>query len=291
MINLFDIMRQAQGGAALTSLSRQFGLNGPQTQLALDALLPAFSLAFQRNAQHPSAFAGVVDLVTSGRFAPFFDGSGGFAQRSPSTGEDVLEALFGSKEVSRQVAAQAAAATGLGVQVLQDMMPVVAATLIGGLFRYASIDGFADLLRTWSDALKAAAPAAAQAPSRPSQASAAFGPWSEWFDLMGRMRPAAPPPPAPPQPSKGLVGDPFQAWGQMMSALTSPNPAAPPSAARPPTARPPTARPPATPPAAAQQNPFAALSEMFESGRDVQAQQLANLQTILDGVWGQRSTG
>jgi hypothetical protein len=41
--------------------------------------------------------------------------------------------------------------------------------------------------------------------------------------------------------------------------------------------------PPAPPPS--QPNPFEALSHMFDTGREVQAQHLANLQHILDAFW------
>lgn len=256
MMNLHDIMRQARSGTALPSLSRQFGLDGGQTQRAVDALLPAFSLAFQRNVQDPAAFAALLGPLASGRYAPFFDGSGSAAPPLGAIGaHDVLGALFGSPDAPRQVATQAAAATGLGVQVLQEMMPVLAATLVGGMFRYASVEGFADVLRTWSDALRAAAPA----PRRPAPPAA---PWSAWFDMMNAM---APPPPPPPPSATG----PFGVWAGLMGDLAGATPQAPPAPPPPP-------------------NPFEALTRMFDTGREVQAQHLASLQSILDGAWGVR---
>ena len=267
MVNLFEIMRQAQSGAALPALSRQFGLDGADMQRAVDALLPAFSLALQRNAADPNAFAHLIGLVTSGRYAPFFDGSAGASpSAAAANGQDVLSALFGSREVTRQVAGQAAAATGIGVQALQEMMPVLAATLVGGMFRYATVEGFADLLRTWSDSLRAAAaPAPAPRPAAP------FGPWSGWFELMNRVTGASP----PPQPPPALpYADPFKAWAEIMGGLAGPAPSpAPP------------APPPALPPPAPASNPFEALFHMYETGREAQAQHVAALASIIDGAW------
>ena len=45
MFNLFDIMRGAQGGAAIDSMARQFGLTPNQVERAMQALLPPSHLA------------------------------------------------------------------------------------------------------------------------------------------------------------------------------------------------------------------------------------------------------
>ena len=46
--------------------------------------------------------------------------------------------LFGSKDLSRAVASQAAQATGIGQQVLQQMLPVIASMIMGGLFKQST---------------------------------------------------------------------------------------------------------------------------------------------------------
>ena len=155
MVNLFDIVRQAQRGSGLDGLARQFGLGPVQVQSAVEALLPAFSLALQRSAMNPGAFADILGAIGSGRYAPFFDPAGSWSARPQGPGgEDLVARLFRTPEATRDVAAQAAAMTGIGVQVVQHMMPHLAAMLIGGLSRYASMEGMSDVLRQWSDALK-----------------------------------------------------------------------------------------------------------------------------------------
>ncbi len=44
MFNLSEIMQSAQGGQAIPNLAKQFGLTPEQTQAAINALLPAFSV-------------------------------------------------------------------------------------------------------------------------------------------------------------------------------------------------------------------------------------------------------
>jgi hypothetical protein len=46
--------------------------------------------------------------------------------------------LFGSKELSRAVAQQAAAQTGIGQDILKQMLPVLASTIMGGLFKQST---------------------------------------------------------------------------------------------------------------------------------------------------------
>ncbi|MBV9076438.1 MAG: DUF937 domain-containing protein [Methylobacteriaceae bacterium] len=257
MVHLLDIVREAQKGLLLDNWSRQFGLSPTDTQRAVEALLPAFSLGLRNVARDPGAFARMLELMASGRYTPFFDGGGASVSANP---QEALFELFRSPEVSRQVAAQVSAATGIGVQVLQQMMPALAGVLMGGLFRYASLEGMSDLLRQWSDWLRAASPSAPRQRS-PGEATARF--YDAWQDMVtaffapGAARPAAAPPP------------PEDVWTAMARAMTAG--AAPP------------APPPPPPPSV-----FAPLAAMFETGREVQTQHLANLQALFDELWTPR---
>lgn len=268
MVNLFDIMRQAQSGSALDNLSRQFGLSGPQTQRALEALLPAFTLGFQRSAQNPNVFGQILEMMSSGRYAPFYEGM--FQpQPAQASGQEVLDRLFGSPDVSRQIAAQASAATGIGVQVLQQMLPAIAATLMGGLFKFASVEGLSEFLRAWADWLRSLRPA--DAAPKPGAGLASGTPYGAWSDIMGAMLGTAPAPARQPEPSP--TPSPAAPWADFMQAMLKGLPSAEKAA-------------PPPPPPPQQPNPFEVLSQMFETGREVQQQHLANLHTILDGIWG-----
>jgi hypothetical protein len=157
MVNLFDIVRQAQSGSAMDNLGRQFGLSFEQTQRAMEALLPALSLGFQRSARNPTVFGQLLEMVASGRYAPFFDGTGQAGLAQPN-GQQVLEKLFGSNEVTRQIAAQGSAMTGIGRRSCSRCCQASPAIVMGGLFRHVSVEGLSDVLRNWSDWLRAIAP-------------------------------------------------------------------------------------------------------------------------------------
>ena len=136
MLPLFDMMMQAQNGAAMDAVARQFNLAQEQATKAMAALMPAFSAGLKRSTSNPYDFVGLMQAVASGNYARYFeDMSRAFTPEGISDGNNILAQLFGSKDVSRAVAAQAAQMTGIGQDIYKRMLPVLADTLMGGLFK------------------------------------------------------------------------------------------------------------------------------------------------------------
>ncbi len=139
MLPLFDMMMQAQNGAATEAMAKQFNLAQEQATKAMAALMPAFSTGFKRSATDPYNFMGVMQDITSGSYAKYFEDMGkAFTPEGIIDGNNVLARLFGSKDVSRAIAAQAAQMTGIGQEVYKRMLPAMADTLMGGLFKETS---------------------------------------------------------------------------------------------------------------------------------------------------------
>ncbi|WP_163454629.1 DUF937 domain-containing protein, partial [Escherichia coli] len=77
-----------------------------------------------------------MSAMATGQYGQYFDNAAqAFSPQGVQQGNDVLGQLFGSKDLSRAVAAQAAQASGVGQQVLQQMLPVLASMVMGGLFK------------------------------------------------------------------------------------------------------------------------------------------------------------
>jgi hypothetical protein len=279
MINWFDLMRQAQGGSGLDNLARQFNLSAPQTNAALAALMPAFAMGLQHAATDPAAMGRLFQAMTRGPYAAFFENaSQAFTPQARREGEQLLDQLFGSDDVSRRVARQAASFSGVGVDVMQQMLPLIAGIVAGGLSRMAQSQGAA--IHSAMQSLQG------QAASLP-QGQTAAGPWADlWAPWLALVSGAGKTEPQRPDPA----GQPFE---DMMASFLKP-PAAPAAAAEPPPPAPPApqekpapeAQPRSEPSAAADDNPFQAWGEMMEKGHELQKQHLASLQTILEGVWG-----
>lgn len=136
MINMFDMLQQAQNGDAIKNISRQFGLNEQQTYAAMDAMMPAFNEAMRRNAQSADQMHRFWSEMNQRNLQQFYDSADAMRRDDVwMQGNDVLGGLFGSKDVSRAVAQQAAMMSGLGPSVIKQMLPVVAAMMMGGLQR------------------------------------------------------------------------------------------------------------------------------------------------------------
>ena len=139
MPSLFEMMANAENGNGIGALSRQFGLSQEQTEAALQALLPAFSQGLRHNVADPYGLGAFMTAMANGQHAAFFDNAA--AAASPAgvdEGNAILGQLFGSKDLSRAVAGQAAQATGIGQSILAQMLPVIASMLMGGMAKQAT---------------------------------------------------------------------------------------------------------------------------------------------------------
>lgn len=133
-MNLLETILQAQGGGAVKGLAQNLGLSESQATAAIQQLLPALSSGLKRNVASPGGLEGLLGALQQGSHDQYLEQP----QRlgSPETisdGNSILGHLLGSKDVSRKVAGNAAASTGLPVDLLKKMLPVVATMAMGAL--------------------------------------------------------------------------------------------------------------------------------------------------------------
>lgn len=136
MTNLFDILSQAHSGGAVDQMAKQFNITPEQMETAVAALMPAFSQGFKRNTADPASIGGFMQAIASGQHGRYFeDMTRAMQPDGIADGNGILGHLFGSKDVSRAVADQAAQATGIGQDLFKQLLPVLASTLMGGMFK------------------------------------------------------------------------------------------------------------------------------------------------------------
>ena len=109
-----------QGGSStpqidVGGLASQFGLSPEQANAAVGALLPAVLGGLQKT-EEAGSLGGVADIAANM----------GAANEDTDSGNNILGQIFGSKDVSRQVATHASAQTGISDTILKAMLPVVA---------------------------------------------------------------------------------------------------------------------------------------------------------------------
>ncbi|MGE4243342.1 DUF937 domain-containing protein [Ramlibacter sp.] len=137
-MQITDLLAQTGG---LQSIARELGMNEAQAASGAEALLPAILGGFQKRGQAAPADAG--DAGDQGGLGGLLGGllggaGGGLLEQvlspgrtDPEPGNDVLGEIFGSKDVSRTVAQDAAQRTGLDPSLLKKMLPLLAMLVTG----------------------------------------------------------------------------------------------------------------------------------------------------------------
>ena len=136
MNQLQELLAQAQHGQVFDNLARSYGISPEQAQQAVEALLPAFSVGLDRSTRTPEGLAGLLGTMARNPYSQAFDDPEATpAPALKAQGTDALAAMFGSPEVSRAVAARASSETGLSSSLLKQMLPAIAALVLGGLMK------------------------------------------------------------------------------------------------------------------------------------------------------------
>lgn len=108
----------------LSAIGQQFGLSEEQTRAAFDALTPVVAAGMRRTAQSETGLQDILNAALNGSRPSNLDAA-------TSSGNDVLGQIFGSKDVSRGVAQQLSATSGIGAAVLKQLLPIVASIIMG----------------------------------------------------------------------------------------------------------------------------------------------------------------
>jgi len=139
-MNLQDIIMQAAGGGAVEQLAGKFGINPAQAQSVVQALLPAIQGGFKQQAQAGGGIESILGtLVNPAKHAGYVDDAAQIvAPEATAQGNEILGQIFGSKDVSRAVAGNAAQSTGIDPAIIKQMLPVIAAMAAGALAKGAS---------------------------------------------------------------------------------------------------------------------------------------------------------
>jgi len=124
-----DILAQMGG---ISSMARELGVSESQAASGAAALLPAILGGFKKQAQaQPTGLEGLGGLLGQLGGGGLLDNVLGPQPTDVSRGNNVLGQIFGTKDVSRAVAQNAASQTGLDATLLKKMLPMLAMAVAG----------------------------------------------------------------------------------------------------------------------------------------------------------------
>ena len=128
-----DILSQTGG---LQSIAKELGISESQAASGAAALAPAILGGFKKQAQaRPDGLEGLGGLLNQLGGGGLLDDVLASKPTDVNRGNEVLGQIFGSKDVSRAVAQNAASQSGLDPSVLKKMLPMLAMLVAGFMAR------------------------------------------------------------------------------------------------------------------------------------------------------------
>jgi len=131
-MQILDILTKMGG---VTSMASELGISETQATSGAEAMIPALlgGLKKQAQGQQHSSAGGLGALFDQLGGSSLLDNVLAPQPTDVNQGNGVLSQLFGSKDVSRAVAQNAASQTGLEPSLLKKMLPMVAMLVTGAM--------------------------------------------------------------------------------------------------------------------------------------------------------------
>ncbi len=139
MNNILDAIFGAQGGTAVDELARNFGLDREQVNDVVRQVTPAMARGVKRNTLDDNGLADLIGALQKGNHARYVEQPEILTRpETVDNGNGILGHIFGSKDVSRNVARHAAEKTGVSDSIIKKMLPMLATLVMGSLAKKAT---------------------------------------------------------------------------------------------------------------------------------------------------------
>lgn len=119
-------------GIVVKELAKLVGLSDDKAISALNLLVPALSKGLNQNTADQSGLESLLDAIRSGSHREYVDNPETLSRNETIIdGNAILGHIFGSKDVSREIAGFVSGKTGIDSETIKKMLPAVAAATMG----------------------------------------------------------------------------------------------------------------------------------------------------------------
>lgn len=133
-MDLLDLLKQSGAEQSLGGLASGLGLSTAKADDLVSALSPALLQGFKKQIEPEGGLSGLQNALKSGNHGRYLDDANLMsAAGSVTDGNKILGHLFGSKDVSRSVAARAAESTGIDANLIKKALPLLAGLAMGAM--------------------------------------------------------------------------------------------------------------------------------------------------------------
>jgi len=127
------LLDSAQSGGVRKAASR-IGVSESDAEAMLKKIVPALAGGISNNVAKPGGLENLTKALTRGNHQRYLDEDSALEDASAVTdGNAILGHLLGSKDVSRQVAADASSETGIDASLIKKFLPIAAAAAMAAL--------------------------------------------------------------------------------------------------------------------------------------------------------------
>lgn len=133
-MDLMDLLKTAGGSDSVGEIGNAVGLGSSDTSKLVASLGPALMRGLQKNTADDNGLAGLRKALETGGHDRYVDNPALLRDEATvADGNKILGHIFGSKDVSRNVAGQAADETGIDPDLIKKALPLVAGLVMGAM--------------------------------------------------------------------------------------------------------------------------------------------------------------
>lgn len=132
-MSLMNLLNQAQGGQGLNALAEKLGMDQEQAGGLAGMLAPAIGSAAKKRAETGGLEALLGQLQGQAQGGLFDDPAAAAEPEARQQGDSFLEQILGSRDATRELAAEAANRSGVEQNKVEEFLPALAAMLQGGM--------------------------------------------------------------------------------------------------------------------------------------------------------------
>ena len=151
-MNLLDLLDSVGGTQSLSNLAGSLGLDPAKANDLITAVAPSVMGAMKKQTTSADSYSNLKNALRTGKHQEYINNPDLMSsQNSVADGNNILGHLFGSKDVSRNVAARAAENTGIDVSLIKKALPLIAGLAMGAVSKSSeagnsSNSGMSDML-------------------------------------------------------------------------------------------------------------------------------------------------
>ena len=138
-MDFLDLLKSAGGNDSIGEVGKAVGLGSSDASKLVESLAPALMRGLQKNTASESGLAGLAKALQTGGHDRYIDNPSSLRDAAATMdGNNILGHIFGSKDVSRNVAGQAAEQTGIDVGLIKKALPLIAGLAMGAMNKRSS---------------------------------------------------------------------------------------------------------------------------------------------------------